>query len=552
MKELKKLLQQMDSKSYGLYKKLKGSYHFSAYDLFVDYVQGDPFASPSKIRIVIPKNSVEVKREWIKTERRKIYVEDYMLRATHHAIRDEGKIVRGSGKSGLIYIDEPVQEILQRSAISISENKIIICMSIGLPANGRRINGSEAEKLFFQAIPTILERSMFSLNMNEVKQAIELADQHDAIREKMKEEGWVAFIANDSILPRQSGVSNKPLKDAVPFKSPKENEVSFKIPHRNSLITGMAIKKGITLIIGGGFHGKSTLLEALELGVYDHVLGDGREYVFTDPNAVKIRAEDGRSVTKVDISSFISELPTGIKTSQFSTSNASGSTSQATNVVEALEAGASTLLIDEDTSATNFMIRDEVMQKLVRKEPITPFVQRINQLTQQLDLSVVIVMGGSSDYIGLAEDVILMDEYVPVNITNHAKQMIDKKEREIHDTIDFDQRVINSKSIKQILGRKEKAQAKGLKQIMLGKDIVDLTYIEQLVDVSQTTMIANMLKYIALHDGENRTLVEWLNIIEKNLGKFLNSEVNHPGNLARPRRFEIAQALNRIRGLRIE
>ena len=101
----------------------------------------------------------------------------------------------------------------------------------------------------------------------------------------------------------------------------------------------MGIRKGITLIVGGGYHGKSTLLKALEAGVYNHIAGDGREFVITDDTAFKLRAEDGRSITGVDISPFIKNLPNKKDTVHFSTEDASGSTSQAANLMEALESG---------------------------------------------------------------------------------------------------------------------------------------------------------------------------------------------------------------------
>ena len=195
------------------------------------------------------------------------------------------------------------------------------------------------------------------------------------------------------------------------------------LPHAGK-IQGMGIKKGITLIVGGGYHGKSTLLKALELGVYNHIAGDGREYVITDDTAMKIRAEDGRSIKKVDISMFINDLPNGKDTSAFCTEDASGSTSQAANVVEAMEAGAETFLIDEDTSATNFMIRDELMQRVVNREdePITPFIDRIRELYEQYGISTILVAGSSGSYFHVADCIVQMNRYKPQEITAFAKE----------------------------------------------------------------------------------------------------------------------------------
>lgn len=395
MEKLQKALKQLAGKGYKGYKSLRGTYSFDTFKLAIDYVQGDPFAAPSKIRIIIPDKFRPIKSSWLENRSRKLYAEDLITREIYKGIQNNDDFIKGSGKSGLIMIDNPGQEILERTSVTLEDNQTIICLSVGLPANGRRINGKQAEKLFINAIPDILSRSVLRIKDNQFEEVIQLADQHQAIRKEMEKNDWISFIANGSILPRESGISNRPLKQAVPFQSPKENQVAISIPHREEVLTGMAIKKGITVIVGGGYHGKSTLLNALERGVYHHIKADGREYVLTDPNAVKIRAEDGRSISNVNISPFINHLPHGVDTTTFSTDNASGSTSQAANVMEALEVGASILLIDEDTSATNFMIRDERMQALVtkEKEPITPFLDKVVQLKNDFRVSTVLVMG---------------------------------------------------------------------------------------------------------------------------------------------------------------
>ncbi|WP_027963791.1 ABC-ATPase domain-containing protein [Halalkalibacillus halophilus] len=564
MKRLEEQLKRIDGKSYKAYKDIQGIFSFEKYKLHMDYVQGDPFAAPSKIRITIPNNQQKIESEWLETTRRRVYVEDYIARVINKAISKNNIHVKGTGKSGLIAIDGPDQHIVDRTAVQLTHEELTICLTIGLPANGRKINGKEAEKLFFQALPLIMKQSAFSLQEKQLTEAMQLADQHDAIRKKMDEENWIAFIANGAILPRSSGISTKPMKDAIPFQSPEENEVSFSIPHLQAPMKGMAIKQGITLIVGGGFHGKSTLLEALEQGVYEHIAGDGREYVLTNPAAVKIRAEDGRSVSKVNISPFINDLPNKADTDHFTTENASGSTSQAANVMEALEAGATSLLIDEDTSATNFMIRDERMQQLVakNKEPITPFVQKVKQLRDDLGISTVLVMGGSGDYFDIADEVIMMDQYVPVNVTSKALAIAEADQKEVLKEKDssfgkWSDRVIQTESIKRKLGSKAKVQAKGKQTILIDKQSIDLSLVEQLIDVSQTRMIANVLKYMAFAENNKKTMQEWLDEIETLINQqglqFTQKQKNkHPGDLARPRRFEIAAAINRLRGMTVE
>lgn len=564
MKQLQQQLKQIDGKSYKAYKQIQGKYSFRNFDLLIDYVQGDPFAAPSKIRLRINDRDFKVAEEW-KKDRRKYYAEDLITRKIAKTINKTQTSVKGSGKSGMVAIDQPGQEILERTSVSLNNEDTTVCLTVGLPANGRRINGKQAEKLFFSIIPEIMKQSIFSIKSDEIESVCQLADQHEAILNKMKENDWISFVADGAILPRESGISQRPMKKAVPFQSPEENKVSFDIPHREEPLTGMALKKGIVLIVGGGYHGKSTLLNAMERGVYPHIIGDGREYVLTDPSAVKVRAEDGRQVSTVDISPFIKNLPHGTDTTTFSTENASGSTSQAANVVEALEAGASSLLIDEDTSATNFMIRDERMQELVvkEKEPITPFIDKIKQMRDDLHVSTILVMGGSGDYFNVADDVIMMDQYIPHNVTEKAKQIAGKypNGRMESDETTFGQvpnRSFLPQSLQTRKGKKEKVQAKGLKKILMGQEDIALDNVEQLVDSSQTRLIADLLLHLDKKEmlKHGHSLQELLDSIERQLDQeglasFAPFKDQHPGELARPRRFEIAATLNRIRTAKV-
>ncbi|SEB14907.1 Predicted ATPase of the ABC class [Thalassobacillus cyri] len=565
MKKLQQQFQQMDGKSYKGYKQLQGSYQFERYRLWIDYVQGDPFAAPSKIRIQVPYDKRPIRAEWREDRNRRIYAEDTITRDIAHTLMKLNPNVKGSGKSGMVAIDRPGQEILERTAVDLNSDHMIICLSIGLPANGRRINGKQAEKLFLQVLPELIDKSVFRINNGEIEEAVQLADQHVAIRREMEANDWVAFVADGAVLPRKSGVSERPMEGAVPFESPEQNRVTIELPHRNEPLTGMVLKKGITLIVGGGYHGKSTLLNAMERGVYPHIKGDGREYVLTDPAAVKVRAEDGRKVTTVNISPFIKNLPHSTDTTTFTTENASGSTSQAANVVESLEAGAGTLLIDEDTSATNFMIRDERMQELVvkEKEPITPFIDKIKQLRDELDVSTILVMGGSGDYFDAADSVIMMDQYLPYNVTNKAKEIADRypHQRKIdkeHSFGEITKRRFLPNSLQTQKGKKAKVQAKSKTLILKGNTEISLHYVEQLVDPSQTRMIADMLLHLDKKGWleKNRSMEELLDAVEdqldeQGLASFAPFQNQHPGELARPRRFEIAATLNRIRTAKV-
>jgi predicted ABC-class ATPase len=419
--------------------------------------------------------------------------------------------------------------------------------------------------MFFTEIPRIAKASLYyeSLDKKSLQLHIETAEDADFLRKKLDEMSILAFVADGAVLPRASGVDPQPLNrgQVVDFRAPESLRVAVDLPN-HGLLSGMGIPKGVTLIVGGGYHGKSTLLNALEMGVYNHIPGDGREFVVTDRSAVKIRAEDGRRVEKVDISPFITNLPFGRGTRDFSTDDASGSTSQAANTIEALEMGTDVLLIDEDTSATNFMIRDHRMQELVSKdkEPITPFIDKIKQLDQNLGVSTVLVIGGSGDYFDVADCVICMVEYRPCDLTQKAKEIAEKykAERTPEGGQDFGrvtERIPQTHSFDPSRGKKSvKIAAKGLNSILFGVHPIDLAAVEQLVDMSQTRAIGDAVHYATrFMDGE-KTLREVVEIVLGEIEKKGLSVLNPMpvGDYAEFRSHELAAAINRLRTLRIK
>lgn len=562
--ELSNILKSLDGKSYPAFKSIKNEYKFDNFKLIIDHVQGDPFASPSKIRIKISQSVAGFPVNLFNSPIRNTALTDYI----HRKISDKLQQIsqrRGSGKSGLIAISNPVQEVLQRSSVFINKQELEVRLVVGLPANGRRILGFQAVELLCENIPEIVNSCLLYhvLNHQSIKHHIETIEDADYIRQELDKRDLVAFVANDAILPRDSGVCAFPLrgKEVVKFQSPPSLEVEFICPNRGK-VKGMGIKKGITLIVGGGYHGKSTLLHALELGVYNHIPEDGRELVVTNPTAVKIRAEDGRSITGVDISPFINHLPQGKSTVNFHTPNASGSTSQSANIMEALEVGSQLLLIDEDTSATNFMIRDGRMQKLIRKEkePITPLVDKIKALYEDYGVSTILVMGGSGDYFEVADTVIAMDCFQPLDVTAKAKQIASDfpQGRDSEDTVNFGKitpRLINPDSISAKRGKREvKIQVRDLDTIQFGMENIDLASVSQLVDHGQLRAIALAMLYMQKkYLGEKKFLSEVLTLLMREIEtKGLDILTDFPqGDLTMFRRFELASAINRLRSLRV-
>lgn len=563
---LKTTINRINQKGYKAYKDLRGSYHFEEeqFVLHIDHVQGDPFASPSKIRIELEQKRAGFPPESYANRSREIATRDFLARNFAQAIRTYAKGNRGSGKSGHIQIDEPGQEVLERTAVFITQEKVEVRFTIGLPAFGRKIAGNEAQAIFFDEIPALVEHGLCheTIDPEQLRVHYETCEDADHIRSQLRHKNLVAFVANDSILPRRSGIDPRPMDSskAIPFVSPPSLQVEMDTPNHGKL-KGMAIPTGITLIVGGGFHGKSTLLQALENGIYNHIHGDGRERVLTEPGAVKIRSEDGRRIEKVDISPFINNLPLAKPTRTFSTEDASGSTSQAANIIESMEAGARTLLIDEDTSASNFMIRDRQMQQLIHKEhePITPFVDKIRPLKKDYGISTILVMGGSGDYFTVADLVIGMNHYSPSDLTKKAKQIVAeqsqyrKEEGELHFG-SIQKRRPQASSIQPGKGKKPRnIKIHERKLIQLGTFSIDLSAIEQLADASQTRAIAEALVYAKQYMDGNQTLEDLLSkVMEDIQQKGLQAiGLKHSGNYAAFRKQELAATLNRLRSLQI-
>ncbi len=563
LEDLKKELYRIDGKSYKLYRDLEGEYNFGNYTLSIDYVQGDPFASPSRIRVIVNQNVAKFPKKLFDNKNKNTAVSDYLTREFYSNInRCDGKFF-GSGKSGLIAISKCPQEILNRTSIIIDEDKIEARFYIGFPARGRSILSRELEKILYNIIPNIVLNSLIYKNIDSKKliSRINLVEDQEHIRMELQNGGLVAFVANGSMLPRESGISAKALKNGEVFVSPKELEVEFETQSKG-IIKGMGIKKGVTLIVGGGYHGKSTLLKALELGVYNHIEGDGREFVITERSALKIRAEDSRVVNKTDISLFISNLPNEKDTVEFYTENASGSTSQAANIIEGMESKSKVFLIDEDTSAANFMVRDDLMQKLVskEKEPITPFIEIVRPLYKQKDISTIMVVGSCGDFFDVADSVIQMDNYEAKDVTKEAKALskgnIIKRINETNLKIDvaFD-RVVRAGSIE--CGEKGvNIKTIGLDTININKEYIDLKSVEQLVDNEQVNAIGSIMKWAEaniMNKGLNFENMVNNIICEIEKKGLISMERIKGGNgsLAMPRKQEIMAAYNRYRNLKI-
>lgn len=557
-------LHRLDGSGYGGYKRITGRYDLEDVDLIIDHVQSDPYAPPSSLRLAAAVTESSVPGELTHTRAQRTAVADFLARDLHTRLHRASRDLR---------LSAPGQEVLERTSVVLlgdaggAAETIEVRLNAALPAAGRRIKGRAAAHLLTGDLLEAVRASALFAGMDEaaLREHVRLHLDQLALRDGLRERGLVAFVGDGAVLPRSSGVSDRPLAEAVPFRSPEPLRVDIDLPSGRT-VTGMGVPHGVTVIVGGGYHGKSTLLRAIERGVYPHVGGDGREWVLTDPDAVSVRAEDGRAVTGTDISAFITNLPSGADTAAFSTANASGSTSQAANLAEALESGARALLIDEDTSATNFMIRDAAMRELIPSgsEPITPFVQRIRALYAQRGISTVLVAGGSGAFFPVADHVIAMEAYEPAEVTDRARQIAARfpdegpapaeARREVF-TRPAPERVPAPASLNPPDKRKP-ARARGAETIQFGRQDIDLAFLSQLAGTPQTSAIALALELMARWADGRAALPgladRVLELLEQEgLDGLTGARRDPRGDLAMPRRHEILAAVSRYRGLRL-
>ena len=573
--DLRRLLLRLDGAGYGGYRALgeASAWAFPGFVLKVDHVQRDPFAPPSRMRVFRDAEATGFSPALCQRGPRAEGV------ACRVARRFGEELTTGPGAG--LGITIPGQEVLPISAIILGSNGGVEArFTAALPGKGRRIDGRAAARLLLEELPRVVEAALTASAYAEgdLERHAQVNEDAEALRAQLRPRGLVAFVADGSILPRRSGVDEHPLggPGVVAFESPASLRVTLERPNAGPL-SGMGIPEGVTLVTGGGFHGKSTLLRALARGVWNHRPGDGREGVVTDPDAVKIRAEDGRSVAGVDISPFIGRLPgaeppggggSPSDSRIFSTSNASGSTSQAAAIMEALEAGARVLLVDEDTSATNFMIRDRRMQELVprAREPITPFVDRVRELHRSLGISSVLVLGGSGDYLDEADTVLTLDAFQCHEVTARAREVAAAhptgRIREATGPMGLPgPRCPDPASLDPSRGRHAiRIRARGRERIEFGATDVDLSAVEPVVSNAQLRGIAEALGWVATGirsgrlEGDIPTL---LDAVEEAMtraaaegGTSLDAlGRGTEGDLASFRRHELAAALNRVRGL---
>lgn len=564
--QIQKKITPLDGKDYGAFQSLIGTYDFEQFALIIDQIPKDPYAPPHTgiYRVQFPIDDMAIAGDMLDTRIGEIACRDFYARQFfRRSTRIAGKR-RGTGNSGIITINAPGQAILERSSVIIQEKNVEIRCFIGLPASGRSIKAKLAVTMLLEELPEIVMLSLHRdhTDTDQLLSHIHTAVDAEFLRNKLPDLGLLAFIADGAILPRESGTSDRTMVNdsIIPFQSPDSLKTEIDLPYAGKT-NGMGIPQGITLLAGGGYHGKSTLLQAIEMGVYNHIAGDGREQCVSLPETVKIRAYCGRHVVKTDISPFIRNLPFREDTSAFTTENASGSTSQAANIIEAMEMGAKVILMDEDTCATNFMIRDRYMQMLVKKsdEPITSYIDKIRQLYSEKKISTILALGGVGDYFEVADNVIQMIKYQPEDVSVRAKEIIHqyptkRRQEDVAYPIQPKARIPVAESIDPMSEyRKWRLYTTEVHSLHLGRNKIDLTDLEQLIELSQTKAIGFSMLYARKYMNGKRTLKEVIDLVmadlEENGLDILSEKIS--GHFARFRSFELGFALNRMRSFTV-
>ncbi len=549
----------INGKGFQSYQDLAGAYRFDRFVLYLDTIQSDPVAAPTRARIRADQAEAQVPLELWTTPARHMAVADFLARRVQEAIRRHVRS-RWSGRLAPLAIDAGGQAILARTACALSEDAIEVRVSIGLPSEGRKVLARAAQTLLFEELPAVVSSGLVWTNIDgdAGRRHVALVDDHLALRDALAPLGLVAFLADGSILAREPGFGDGSLRArAVPLRAPDELAVTVNLPNRGP-VRGLGIRAGVTVICGGAFSGKSTMLAAIGAGVYPHVPGDGREYVATAPDAVTIRGELGRRIERVDVSAFFREVPQRHDVTAFSVEHATGVEAMAAGTAEALEMRTGLVLCDEDDSAVAFLARDALMRQLVpsTQEPLVPLIDHLRPLWESKGVSSIVATGGLGDYLAVADTVIVMNEFQPVAATGRAKTIVAGAER--HDS--------NASAPSPAprypqprgfagLRERQRVEMRGRGVLGIGREAVDLAGIRHLVDPSQARAAGAAILYaiekgyfdgtLPMADAIDRVFAD----IERSGLAVLALDDEVSGEHAMPRRHEVAAVLNRMRAL---
>jgi len=572
---LSSLIESISDQPYQKIQKLKGRFVFPQFTFQFLRIQGSPGANPGSIATV--KISLKASALPETSPHSRLALADFLIRRFNLGIDLFALQNRGRDGSGSFHTIALSQKMLERDSVLFNEGEIELRFIFSLPAKGSRggsFDAKQTEVMFNQELTSIVDFTFYYKNYDNASKKLllrfqEIQNTRQEIEQYMRQHGLVVFINNGAHLPRQSGICDKPSlgTEIQKFQSPKTCQINIPLSG-NTSIQGMAIKQGVTCITGGGYHGKSTLLQAILAGVYAHIPDDGREYIVTREDAVFIRAEEGRSIQQVNISSFIGQLPNGIRTDNFCTRNASGSTSQAASIIEAFETGSRFLLFDEDTCATNFLFRDKLINKVLdsTKEPIKPLYSTVRSLWKQHNTSMIFVVGGLGSFLQKADTCLQMENYICKDISNKVREQLGEIVEDENITLNFDNNrhlstnnfnpAYTNQRLKKEIPKRIKDLRNAPKQLEYGLDLINLEALPHVVEAPQMLSIGYCLLMLhkKIQQPPPQSIEYWLKWLYSELDQYGLSylQAEYPGTLSLPRKYEVAAAINRIRSLNLE
>ncbi|MCE5249834.1 ABC-ATPase domain-containing protein [bacterium] len=563
-RDLRKLIQTINERETDAYAELTGEYDFSDFVLTVDYVAHDVSRVSARMRVRVLFEAAKFPHDVFTPKSREIGARDFLVRSFD--MRSGRYTVRASGvKGGRIFIDRPGQEMLESTAVVLGKTYIEVRFTAELPVRKGKVDSSSAAELLMESIPRVVLESLIFKNVDGDRLAewIEAYEDADAVRAQLSSHNLVAFIADGSILPRKGADDPRPAEEkAHEFTAPDELAVTLDLPNRGH-VRGLGIPAGITLLTGGRFHGKSTVLRALELGVYNHIPGDGRTYVITVSDAAGIHAETGRRIERVNLTPFFGSGGSGIDTANFSSENATATESIAANIMETLEIGSSLLLFDEDSLPADMIVRDARMQALIPKddEPSATLIDILPVLRDEMNVSAIIALSGAGDYFDIADTVIAMKRYSPVAVTAKARKIAADKPsgRKKERPGDIGKCLTGRLPLEHSFEPDKTARSDAPKPsekmcVQYGSDFIDISRVRQVVNPSQARAISRSLALVHRLIGSSGSLGD---VVKKVINRIetvgldtLSSRMM--GDLAMFRAHELAAALNRMRKLKIK
>jgi predicted ABC-class ATPase len=564
-KEFYNLLAEIDGKPFSEYERLIGDFDFARYVIKCSKIEMARDGENPVFNIRVPQSIAELPGHLYDSPVRRTALEDYL---TRNLCAVTGRIARfnesGWARRNII-IAEPGQKILPRTSVAVTKEYIDARIRIALPykvyvSGERLVDGEMARKVFFEDLPEIVSSSIFccNLDLGAAEEFVNGMEDADRVRQTLATLGLVGFVGEGSLLAREQGSDEPDLSHIAPFEVADDARTEIDVPNAGK-IAGLGIPAGLTVVLGDAANGRKDFMSALAAGVFNHIPGDGRETVITVSDAVQVAVDRDRVVQEVNITPFLTESENGNPAS-YSTRSADSFISQAAATIEALEVGARVLIVDENTSASAFLTTDARVAGLLGATPRASLAQRARQMVDELGISLVI--GGENlvaEYIPIADTVLKVEDFQVTNITEEAKalNLALPPEAPVVNLAPMlaRSRWIMPSSIDAAVGSKDVViSALDLNAIQFGRSVIELDSVPQIADESQTLTIGLLLYYAKLrYMQEGYPLREMLDMIDRDLSSEGLGTISRDlrGDLARPRRYELAAALNRLPTFRV-